>query len=273
MTTFALAILVRNQASGLIRTLQALNRNEFDEILILDDASSEDITQIVLEVCQDLNLEGVKVFTSQKNIGTFENLKRGFQLANSDFVTTMAAEDFLVPGFVSKLRTYVQSKDKKVVYVPFIQGVSIEGRLDIGKPQFSQNPLRDFLRLRNGNLSHGGGATYPRLKVLESSISQVSTFNLVEDWLMFYLLSESGFRFRTIEEVLYIHQVDVSQSAKLVRSNRHKRYEMEIRRLILNRRLGIKLRMLVSLQRFFQLGKNLIAFFRGQNTLFKRKGD
>ena len=273
MTTFALAILVRNQASGLIQTLQALDRNEFDEILILDDASSEDITHVVLEVCQELNLTNVKVFTSKENIGTFENLKRGFKLANSDFVTTMAAEDTLVPGFVDRLRSYIQSKDKKSVYVPLIQGVTPGGTLEIGRPQFSQNPIRDFLRLRNGNLSHGGGATYPRLKVLESNISQVSTFNLVEDWLIFYLLAESGFRFRTIEEVLYIHQVDISQSAKAIRSERHERYETEIRRLILDRRLGMKLGLLVFSQKLLRHVKRLFAFFRGQNAFDKVAGE
>ncbi len=264
MPTFALAILVRNQPLGVIRTLQALNNTEFNEILILDDASSEDITLLVQETCQQLNLPKVNIFKSKENIGTFENLKRSFQLANSDFVTTMAAEDILAEGFVSKIQKFVKNKDEKTVYVPFIQSVAFGSKLEVGRPQFSQNPIRDFLRLRYRNLSHGGGATYPRLMVLQSRIWQVSTFNLVEDWLVFYLLAESGFRFRTIEEVLYSHDVDISDSANAVRSDRHELYEKEIRRIIQDRRLGVKLSLLVFLQKLLHGSKWVIAYCRSR---------
>lgn len=273
MTTFALAILVRNQASGLLQTLRALDKNEFDEILILDDASSQDITYLVQDACQQLNLTNVKLFRSEENIGTFENLKRSFWLANSDYVTTMAAEDTLVTGFVDRLRTHIESKNRKIVYVPLIQGVTRGSNLEVGRPQFTENPILDFLLLRNRNLSHGGGATYPRLKVLQSNVMQVSTFNLVEDWLVFYLLAESGFRLRAVEEVLYIHEVDSSKSAKAVRSERHVLYESEIRRLILNRRLGLRLRLIVFLHGFLRRARRLFSFLQGRRGAIKIERD
>jgi len=251
VASFALVILVRNQALGLVQTLRALDNTDFDEILILDDASSDEISSLVQEVCQQINLPNLKIFKSEENIGTFENLKRGFELANSDFVTTMAAEDKLVNDFVKKLQNYIGHKDQKIVYVPSIQRNSLNQILGISTPQFAQNFFRDFLRLRERNLSHGGGATYPRLKVLQSNISHVSTFNLVEDWLIFYLLAESGFRFRTIPDVMYIHEVDLSKTANLDRFQRHQRFELDIRRIILARKLRIRLRLLVSLQKIF----------------------
>ena len=264
MTTFALVILVRNQALGLVRTLQALDHTEFDEILILDDASSDDITPYVEEVCQQIHLPEVKIFKSLENIGTFENLKRGFWLANSDFVTTMAAEDTLVPGFIHRLHSHIGPLEEKTVYVPSIQGIANGKVISTSTAQFSQNSARDFLRLRIRNLSHGGGATYPRLKVVQSKISEVSTFNLVEDWLVFYLLAESGFRFHTINEVLYTHEVDTSDSATLIRSERHLFFEKEIREIILSRKIGVRLTLLVHLQKSLHRTKWFLSFIADQ---------
>ncbi len=271
MATFTLLILVRNQIPGLLRTLHALDHTQFDEILILDDASSDDITPYVEEVCKQIHLPVVKIFTSPQNIGTFENLKRGFWLATSDYVTLMAAEDILVPDFVQKLQSYIGCTGEKIVYVPSIQGIANGNVISTSTPQFSQNPLRDFLRLRIRNLSHGGGATYPRLKVVQSNLSQVSTFNLVEDWLIFYLLAESGFRFRTIKEVLYNHEVDLSDSATLARSERQQVFEREIREIILGRKIGVKLTLLVLLQKLYNRIQSFPAFFLGQSRI-KKKG-
>ena len=165
MPSFALAILTHNQASELERTLMSLKGSAFDEILILDDCSDSDPTSLVNRLKGSLGFANIQVHLSEVNIGTFENVKRAFSIAKSDFVTLMSADDCLAPEYLSVMQKFATKASKSRVFVPIMRPKSGTSMVSKGVPRFSKFRILNFLRLREFNLSHGGGAIYPRVRV------------------------------------------------------------------------------------------------------------
>jgi glycosyltransferase involved in cell wall biosynthesis len=261
MPSFALAILNRNQASELERTLKSLRGCSFDEILILDDFSDEDPTILVEQLKSALGFADIHVHLSTSNIGTFENVKRAFVLAKSDFVTLMSADDVLSPSYLLSMQRYAVNVRKSRVFVPVVQ-VTFDGFWKSqSHPEFSRFRILDFVRLRKFNLSHGGGAIYPRVAVCNSKLYEIKAYNLVDDWLVYYLLSESGFKLIKVKDVLYFHEVGEALSDIEQRKARHRYYEQHILEIINNRKLNLKMRIAVWVYNSVSRAKRKVSTF------------
>jgi hypothetical protein len=211
MPTCALVILTRNSFDELYFTLNKMVQilPFFSEIIISDDASDlENIREF------ELNKERlpckIKMVSSATNIGTFENLKQSFKISKSDFLCFMSAGDYLDANFPVLINKLSLDVGKKIAYVPALKEFSNESDQNpvISVPRFSGFRMLDGLLLATENLSHGGGAIYPRKQVLASKVFQMETFQLMEDYLVWILLNSSGFSVHVIPHVAYFHNLN-----------------------------------------------------------------
>ena len=88
--------------------------------------------------------------------------------------------------------------------------------------------------------------------------SEFAVFNLVDDWLVFYLLSESGFKLSKVQETLYFHAVSESLSDIAKRKVRQREFENEIRNIINGRKLGRSLKIAIFIHKILRKAKSLL---------------
>ena len=87
-----------------------------DELLILDDNSSDDSDNIIKEMLPELRerfVNGVKYIRNTENQGVFRQWQRGFRESSGDVVWIAEADDLCTPDFVSRLIGFFD--DNKVV--------------------------------------------------------------------------------------------------------------------------------------------------------------
>lgn len=75
------------------------------EVIVLDNASTDDTEQQVTPFLRDSR---VRYMRHASNLGSSNNWQRGLQLARGKYVVVLAADDFLLPGHLSKLLTALE---------------------------------------------------------------------------------------------------------------------------------------------------------------------
>lgn len=104
---FSLSVIIpnRNDARYLPRCIRSVIQQETqpDEVIILDDQSSDDSIEVIQR-----NISGVtfaRLVINPKNLGATENSNRGLELARSKHVFFLGANDFVLPGHFSRMKT------------------------------------------------------------------------------------------------------------------------------------------------------------------------
>lgn len=120
--------------------LEQLGEN--DEIVFVDDASTDNSIEIVTKIANSDSR--IRIFRNSQNLGVIKNTNASVNLARGQYIATMASDDVLLPGFISKTLSvllknpeigicfsnsatrYVGFPDKnpdKIVNPPAIEGV------------------------------------------------------------------------------------------------------------------------------------------------------
>lgn len=91
-----------NHARYLSRAIDAIagQSSPPDEIIVIDDASSDNSREVLME-CQRRH-SNLTVLFNQRNLGALPGLQRGLELAKGRYVYFAAADDQILPGFFSK---------------------------------------------------------------------------------------------------------------------------------------------------------------------------
>jgi glycosyltransferase involved in cell wall biosynthesis len=92
-----------NHADFIGRALQALaaQTHAADEIIVIDDASTDD-SITVIEGFGD-TLPQLRLLRNPRNMGVNDTLNRGFHEARSSHIVSSSADDWLEPGFIEQL--------------------------------------------------------------------------------------------------------------------------------------------------------------------------
>jgi glycosyltransferase involved in cell wall biosynthesis len=88
-----------NHAKLIGRALAALLAQERapDEIIVIDDGSTDDSVRIIDEIAADAPT--IRILRNEKNIGVIATLQRGLEAARGDYVYFAASDDWVFPGF------------------------------------------------------------------------------------------------------------------------------------------------------------------------------
>jgi glycosyltransferase involved in cell wall biosynthesis len=90
-----------NHARSFPRALDALTSQDLepDEILVFDDASSDDSLAVISHLAA--SRPSVRVLENSRNMGVVWCLQQGLELARGDYIYFAAADDWILPGFFS----------------------------------------------------------------------------------------------------------------------------------------------------------------------------
>jgi glycosyltransferase involved in cell wall biosynthesis len=72
-----------------------------DELIVLDDASTDDSREIISEFARQF--QQIKPVFAEKNSGIVDTIHRGIALAKNEYIYFGAADDYVLPGFVETL--------------------------------------------------------------------------------------------------------------------------------------------------------------------------
>jgi glycosyltransferase involved in cell wall biosynthesis len=88
-----------NHANLIGRALAALLAQEraADEIIIIDDGSTDDSVRIIDEIAADAPT--IRILRNENNIGVIATLQRGLEAARGDYVYFAASDDWVFPDF------------------------------------------------------------------------------------------------------------------------------------------------------------------------------
>jgi glycosyl transferase family 2 len=88
-----------NHAKLIGRALAALLAQERapDEIIVIDDGSTDDSVRIIDEIAADAPT--IRILRNENNIGVIATLQRGLEAARGKYVYFAASDDWVLPGF------------------------------------------------------------------------------------------------------------------------------------------------------------------------------
>lgn len=119
----------------------AIQFPEVKEILLIDDGSKDNSFQICLKAAQEHDIVKVLQHADQKNHGVSASRNLGMDLATSEFVTFLDADDYYLPNRFDAEREYFQNPKIEGVY----GAISTEFVTEKGKEIYLEKFLNDNL--------------------------------------------------------------------------------------------------------------------------------
>jgi glycosyltransferase involved in cell wall biosynthesis len=94
-----LSVVLPNYNHGKLigRALRALTTQAPAEIIVIDDASTDDSVRVIQEFAADS--PAIKLLRNAHNIGVIPTLERGLRASRGTYIYFAAADDFVLPGF------------------------------------------------------------------------------------------------------------------------------------------------------------------------------
>jgi glycosyltransferase involved in cell wall biosynthesis len=170
---------------------------EYYEIIIIDDGSTDNITEVLRQYDQHENIHLV----SQQNKGLSSARNAGIHLAKGLYVVFLDADDIVMP---EKLRLQLEFlEDNKNIDVVYTKSVFFND-LDISDEINSNFPVNEGDILNNllyGNFIHVNSAMARKTKIVEAGGFD-ENFRELEDWDLWLRLSLLGAKFGHINLTL-----------------------------------------------------------------------
>ena len=121
----SIIIPVYNQAEKLIKTLDSLNKQSYQdlEVIIVNDGSSDNVENICALYLQNLKTDIKYLFLNQTNQGAPAARNRGFQEAKGDYLFFCDADAILYPKAIETLLKALENNPKiSYAYSSFLWG-------------------------------------------------------------------------------------------------------------------------------------------------------
>jgi hypothetical protein len=142
------------------------------EVLVIDDASTDDSVQIIREIAVRDPL--VRLLVNPRNMGPVPTINRGVREAAGDFVYTPAADDQILPGLFEKSMTLLaKNPSAKLCVVDLAQFNAVTGRVRYLRPRLRPDAgyvSRDEVANRMAHhrvYMYGGMTVFHRAALLE----------------------------------------------------------------------------------------------------------
>jgi glycosyltransferase involved in cell wall biosynthesis len=145
-----------------------------DEIIVIDDASSDNSREILID-CQGRH-SNLTVLFNQRNLGTLSGLQRGLELAKGRYVYFAAADDQILPGFFRNAINALEVAPTvglfcaETILVDGPTGRQV-GRRPVVRPLRTAGPLSakdvESLLQRADNFIHTGSTIFRRRALLD----------------------------------------------------------------------------------------------------------
>jgi glycosyltransferase involved in cell wall biosynthesis len=203
-----------------------INNNQyFNEIVINDDCSNLDTYKKIESFCS--NLENVKLFRNEKNVGAFYNKHIALTKSTNDWCILLDSDNMINENYLSTLEKI--EWDENTIYLPSTFGKfnykNIEG--------YTFDKIEDFLKDSYGPLMNAGNYFFNKKKYLEISEKWVDVIKYVEVFAINYLWVKNGGKLYVTPGLNYNH-IKSNDSFYLAEQDRHKKIKKYITECIIN---------------------------------------
>lgn len=169
-----------------------------DEIIIVDDGSTDESLQIINEYAQ--KYPNVKVLINEHNKGLLYSIDRALRECSSDYIVWAASDDFLTPYFLerslwalqkypgagicfSQFAVFVDGTTQKRIYSKFEMGDAF----DLGEKEHFLTPEMFLKRLRRSYVWMSGNTVLARRSALLEMGGFLPELRWHADWFGFFV--------------------------------------------------------------------------------------
>lgn len=110
-----------------LNSIKAANNNRIADVLIIDDGSDCDYSDIIVEF--DLK---ISVHKNDKNMGVGYSRKKGLELSDTEWITYIDSDDYIRPDFFNQFIQFRQDYPGKLMYC---------GKIDVVEDSSKTNNL------------------------------------------------------------------------------------------------------------------------------------
>lgn len=181
-----------------VESILGQRRGDF-EFIIIDNCSTDDSWAVVQEyAAADQRIRPVR---NERNMGFVYSLNRGNELAQTEYVARMDADDISTPDRLEKQMAYLLAHSDVDVVTCWngqFDDDPDDVRFVIKSPE-THEELSRLARFRDP-ISHPA-CIYRRAAVL--AVGGYDERGTLEDWLLWAKMMQAGYRFACLQEVLY----------------------------------------------------------------------
>ena len=218
-------VLTYNSSTTVISTLESILKQTYDtndiELIISDDASSDNTSELITEwvLINRHKFYCVKEICHTKNLGIVSNLDNAYREACGEWIKIIAGDDILLPECIDTFYTTALKHNGRV-YLSYIQtfhetnGVIIKGELL--PPESQVEVLKGELEKQQNHLINSSFSATPSLFIQKSLLEEVSfldrDFFLMEDYPLWFKITEYGVKIDFVDKVTVLYRVEESVS-------------------------------------------------------------
>ena len=228
-----------NHAPFLRQRLQSIADQSYDniELIILDDASTDDSRAVIRATLEELGLKARLEVNKVNSGNVFGQWRKGLDLAKGELIWICESDDFCEPDFLMHLVPYfadqsvniafgrIQFADAKGAFMP-----GLDGYRESAEPGIWDAPLtRPAARWFSGGFgvnnlyANVGGGIFRKPDLPDAVWDQAQDFKICGDWFLYIHIAGPGQISYDPGAVAYFRQHDRNTSA----ANFHQRYYYE----------------------------------------------
>lgn len=199
-----------NYAHLLTERINSINLQTISpyEIIVLDDASTDDSADVILQLQKKQEL---RVVSNQVNSGSvFQQWLKGVEMASGDYVWIAEADDLSAPTFIETALQAFADTDLVMSYTESIQ-MGVNGEMlvrhyrdylaDLGPERWlapytesGKREITEVMAVKNSvpNVSAVVFKRDPLHKVLREHIDEIASYRFAGDWALYVRLLEQG---------------------------------------------------------------------------------
>lgn len=225
-----------NHAKYLPQRLRSIADQTYNniELIILDDKSSDNSREVILELVDDLGLDARLEFNDANAGNVFKQWRKGLSLASGELIWICESDDFCEPDFLENMVTAFADESVNIAFgrIQFSDG---QGNLMEGLDAYRENaepgiwgktitrPAAEWFRGGfgvNNVIANVGGCVFRRVDLPENIWEEVQNFKICGDWFLYLHISGAGQITYDPRAVAYFRQHGANTSA----SNFHQQY-------------------------------------------------
>lgn len=195
-----------NHASFLRERIRSIldQEVELSELIILDDASTDDSRNVILEMTRDISVPVKLVFNEINSGSIFRQWEKGFELAKGDLIWLCESDDTCDPRFLGTLVPYfsdpsvmmafgrIDSIDREGIVVPQ-SGLSLSASKFWGAPIIASAYSWFNGPFGNKNVvANVGGCLFRRQEFSPDIFSELASYRICGDWYLYSRVARGG---------------------------------------------------------------------------------
>lgn len=217
----SVVIISYNTGQRLLETLESIINQSYEniEIIIADDNSTDNSISIykkwIEEKKETLKNINIILLDNKVNRGIEKNICNAIQKSSGDFIKVIG-DDIMERSYIEKLvYCYEKSKNKKIIWCPDVVAFS-DTNEDISATESYIKEYKNFLNLSQEEqkkeivkLNYLIAPTidfFPRSLIYELNLFNLG-FNYIEDWPCWIVLSQNGYKFSYLNDILLRYRV------------------------------------------------------------------